>query len=211
MHSYNPLKIVRIFRGIEGSHEFAHQAILTTLFLIKTNFHNVSSVVPLVSLIFSLWSLASRFINLDEPFLNDRADSVGIKWSIIKENGLIHAIKKELNVWYVCHSLFRIFEAIFSVVMLSLFWTQLGGLIFGIALGFCAAIVACGNVLCMTSLENRELGTVSIYTDFLKAFLTVSIWNTSALFELREKMKLQSDSCFVLAFGYFGFDHVYYV
>ena len=44
MHSYKPLDIIQIYRGIEGSHESAYQAILTMVFLIQTNFTGSSSI-----------------------------------------------------------------------------------------------------------------------------------------------------------------------
>ena len=147
MHSYTPLDIVQIYRAIEGSHESGYQAILTMVFLIRTNFTSISSITSLVSLIFSLWSLSSRFINADKYFLNKNASTHGIKWKDIKRNGIWFVFRQRLKFWYFYHILFRTLEVTFSIILLSLIWTQFGAVVFGIVLVMLAICVILVNIV----------------------------------------------------------------
>ena len=173
MHSYKPLGLIRIFRGAEGSHESAYQAILSLVFLIQTDFHSVLSIIPLISLIISLWSLAARFVYLDHDFLQEKALSIGISWHSIKKNGIFYAIRHEFNFWYVFHIIFRTVEVIFGLLLLASFWVFIGKVVFGVTMFFLALwIVLFHGVL---------TDDVTIKTDFLKVLLTVSLWTLDNL------------------------------
>ena len=175
MHSYKPLGIVKIFRGIEGSHESAYQAILTMVFLIKTDFAGISSdsVIPLFSLIFSLWSLSSRFISLDEYNFPDMTFSIGLTCHDIKESDGIGDLWNLLNDGYIFHVVFRCLEVVLSILLLSLFWTQIGGFGFAISMMIVCTLVVISNFVLDWDLEGTWRNRV--YTEFLQPILTVSV------------------------------------
>ena len=183
MHSYKPLNILLIYREVEGSHESAYQAILTMVFLIQTNFVGLSSITSYISLGFSLWSLSSRFITSDKYFIDEKAQSIGIKLSDVKENGIFNSICNKFNIWWIYHILFRSFEVSFSVLLLALFWVIAGGLVFSIVMVvfIAAAFISNGCWYCQ-SLDVKQfdwwlfLSKLQLYTDFLKSFLAVSVF-----------------------------------
>ena len=129
MKSYSPLKYLKIIRSCEGSNESGFQAILTMVFLIKTNFgefgtrnnssSSYSANIAILSFIFSFWSLTSRFIFLDSIHLKTNAQTLGINVNSFKLS--------EINIWYIFHLLFRLIEVLFSILMISLIWVIFGG------------------------------------------------------------------------------------
>ena len=183
MHSYKPLNILLIYREVEGSHESAYQAILTMVFLIETNYVGLSSITSYISLGFSLWSLSSRFITSDKYFIDEKAQSIGITLSDVKENGIFNSICNKFNIWWIYHILFRSFEVSFSVLLLALFWVIAGGLVFSIVMVvfIAAAFISNGCWYCQ-SLDVKQfdwwlfLSKLQLYTDFLKSFLAVSVF-----------------------------------
>ena len=121
MKSYSPLKILRIMRSIEGQNESGFQSIVTMVFLIKTNFGQFgdnSNIIPILSFIFSFWSLNSRFIFLDFNHLKPNAQAVGLNVNDLNCT--------EINIWYIFHALFRLIEVLFSILVISLIWVQIG-------------------------------------------------------------------------------------
>ena len=130
MRSYSPLKILKIMRSIEGQNESGFQSILTMVFLIKTNFgqfdennynsNSNSNIIPILSFIFSFWSMCSRFIFLDFDHLQPKAQKLGVR--------LIYFDLSKINIWYLYHSLFRLIEVLFSILMIALIWVVFGGL-----------------------------------------------------------------------------------
>ena len=153
MHSYKPLEMVKIMRGIEGSHESAYQAILSLVFLIKTNFGDIEqqSIIAIISLIFSLLSLISRFIAFDYYYLIPNARS-------------------KFKCGKIIHFLFRSVEVVFSVLLFSLFWTQVGGLYVGILIALS---------LYVPYKIYKTKGYLS--TEFLKVFLISDIASPTML------------------------------
>ena len=166
MHSYKPLEMIKIMRGIEGSHESAYQAILSLVFLIQTHFKPLdndnnnynayitsATLIPIVSFVFSTWSLISRFTAFDYHYLQQDAR------------------KCSLNGKKLCHQLFRSIEVTFSIILFSLFWTQVGEIgVFG--------LVIISLYVPYNTFKNK--GYIS--TEFLKTLLisdiaTPTIWN----------------------------------
>ena len=123
--SYSPTKILKIMRSIEAQNESAFQSILTMVFLIKTNFGEFgdddsnSSMVAILSFLFSFWSLSSRFIFLDFDNLQPHAQTIGINVNYFDCN--------DINGWCIYHWFFRLIEVLFSILIFSLIWVVCGG------------------------------------------------------------------------------------
>ena len=95
MKSYSPSKILKIMRCVEGQNESGFQSILTMVFLIKTNFGEFggdSSLIAILSFLFSFWSLTSRFIFLDFHDLQTHSQTIGINFNNFNLEILIFGI-----------------------------------------------------------------------------------------------------------------------
>ena len=130
MKSYSPSKILKLMRCVEGQNESGFQSILTMVFLIKTNFgqfsgegdsgSNSSSIIAILSFLFSFWSLTSRFIFLDSHDLQAHGRTIGINVNDFNFS--------DINIWYLFHVLFRLIEVLFSILIISLIWVVFGGI-----------------------------------------------------------------------------------
>ena len=109
-------------------HKSSFQAILAMVFLLKTNFSSykldgLSNIIPILSLVFSIWSLISRFIFLDKSFVKEKAQTAGFTLFDV----LNCTWYNKINLWYVFHLYFRAFDVLSGIVIFSLVWVVFGG------------------------------------------------------------------------------------
>ena len=128
MKRYKALDLIKKMRGVEGIHESSFQAILAMVFLLKTNFSaytldGFSNIIPILSLIFSIWSLISRFVFLDKSFVKESAQTVGFTLLDV----LNCTWYNKINLWYVFHLYFRAFDVLCGIFVYSLIWVVFGG------------------------------------------------------------------------------------
>ena len=148
LKTYKKADIIKVMRGIEGSNESGYQAVLTMVFLLKTNFEGTSSIIAIISLVFSYLSLVQRFIVLDYYYLKANANRALNSASVdfisnigdLIENICINGVKF-LNIWFFYHYFFRMLEVTFSILLLALMWQLFGGLWLGIIVFIFAFIV----------------------------------------------------------------------
>ena len=125
MRSYIPSQVIKQFRMIEGGNESAFQAILTLVFLIKTQF-NQASLTVILSFAASLLSLISRLSVLDKNSLVEEARKVkNISITDFCNPKLLFCIK--MHPKWLFHRLFRSMEIVYSIFLISLFWDIVGG------------------------------------------------------------------------------------
>ena len=127
MKSYKASQVIKQFRMIEGGNESAFQAILTLVFLFKTNFDGVDGTgVAIISLIGSLLSLISRLSIIDKNCLIKAARDIDeLQFKQLFSNPVVE-LQKIRKEW-IFHRLFRCIEILFSIFLISIFWHIAGG------------------------------------------------------------------------------------
>ena len=142
MNSTKALEMLSLMRGIEGGNESAFQAIISLIFLFITgfNFNESSSIITLVSFVFSLLSLVSRFIALDKYKILPKArtfikaELIGIGGGGIFSNGKIHL--NRINLYYILQWFVRINDVVSNLLVLVLISQYLYGLFLFFIIGF---------------------------------------------------------------------------
>ena len=147
MKSYEPLSFVKIIRGFEGDTESAFQAILSLLYLIQIN---ETQGIAVLSFITSLYSLISRYIYADRSYI--KLDAHGSKiefedlWPIWKIFG-------KISKSWLKHIIFRILDVSTNVIMVSLAWYLLDGVILCVFFGIIIIFIQFFALLLRQNLE----------------------------------------------------------
>ena len=196
MKSYSPLKILKIMRSIEGQNESGFQSILTMVFLIKTNFGQFddgssASTIPILSFLFSFWSLASRFIFLDFKDLKPNAQTVGIN---IKDFDF-----SDINIWNIFHVVFRLIEVLFSILMISLIWVVFGGM-------WLVVVIIVWYLSLILQFQLLGFGFVPFQNSFLAKLMVFNIREIRIGFNLKEYIPYSryTTCCARILFAFLG-------
>ena len=128
-------------RLIEGIFESMPQILLQSIFLLRSYNTPLSedsnSVLIVTSLIASVLSISTKIISWDVNDLRgeseSKAKSDGCKVKLICIDN--ECSFKGCNHWYFIRVFWRIFNILNRFIILSLIWTVLGGIIFGIYIG----------------------------------------------------------------------------
>ena len=112
----NPQKWLQF---LEATFEAFPQSLIQLFFVFKTSNYNDTVIL---SLIFSMFSLMNKIITDDKPaFTQEKGKYPNIKLSLKSFQ------KWTINKYYVIRVTFRIFDVLYRLLLLSLFWIFLGG------------------------------------------------------------------------------------
>ena len=196
MRSYKPLDFIKIMRSIEGIHESGFQTILITVFLIKTNFaefNEYSNIIPILSLIFSLWSLISRLLFLDFYYILPKAQAIGVSLNDLEHS--LCTLMQKINYWYIFHVLFRATDCICGILTISLIWVMFGGLVFILILVsyWCVVVLSqmCDYRCIVKNMKKEKI----LSTDFLSHMLVIGLINVSNVFRIDILTKYELTNC----------------
>eukprot|EP01084_Bolivina_argentea_P281213 481109_1 len=132
-----PCSPQRWITALEASFESTPQALIQTIYLLKTQSFTSSPII-LVSLIASLWTIISKIASDDKSIVKRKARNLNFADERYKTC-------KCVSWLYVCRILWRIFDVSSRIFICSAIWLSLGGfaLIIIISFEWAAVLIIC--------------------------------------------------------------------
>ena len=127
LRSYSASYIIKQFRMLEGGNEAAFQAVLSLVFLIKTDFSQATTIT-IVSFFASVLSLVSRLSLLDKTVLMTKTNEDDNGKSSIDITDLCRPRRLigKIDGQWLFKRAFRSFEILFSIFLIAVFWDIVG-------------------------------------------------------------------------------------